>query len=140
MGLVSEGAEHTHIRAQGKAADEGGLARRDLTGAVDFPYLESFAAGDATVIEEVLELFREQAAIWRPMLDAQSEGWRDAVHTLKGSGRGVGAFALGEACAMAELHGPQRLPAVLDALDAVVSDIAAYLHERALQSLKTPRP
>ncbi|HEY9236812.1 MAG TPA: Hpt domain-containing protein, partial [Phenylobacterium sp.] len=31
------------------------------------------------------------------------------------------------------------LDGVRDALDAALSDIAAYLHERALQSLRTPR-
>lgn len=115
------------------------MARRDLTGAVDFAYLDSFAAGDQRVVEEVLELFREQAAVWRPLLDGDADGWRDAVHTLKGSSRGVGAFALGEACAMAELHGERRLSGVLDELDRALADIAAFLHERALQSLKTPR-
>lgn len=112
------------------------MARRDITGAVDFAYLERFAAGDAAVIEEVLGLFREQAQLWSVMLDPQAEGWRDAAHTIKGASRGVGAFALGDACEAAELNGDSFLPAVRDALDAALLDIAAYLHERALQSLK----
>src|SRR5207244_2438470 len=74
-----------------------GMARRDITGAVDFGYLEDFAAGDEAVVEEVLELFRQQAALWSTMLDAGFEGWKDAVHTIKGAARGVGAFKLGEA-------------------------------------------
>jgi HPt (histidine-containing phosphotransfer) domain-containing protein len=114
------------------------MARRDLTGAVDFAYLESFAAGDAGVIEEVLELFREQAALWSTLLDPNAEGWRDAVHTIKGASRGVGAFQLGDACEAAERVGPSGLDAVRDAMDAALADVAAYLHERALQSLKTP--
>ena len=64
------------------------MARRDLTGAIDFGYLEGFAQGDQAFIDEVLELFREQAEIWRQMIDPESEGWRDAVHALKGSARG----------------------------------------------------
>ncbi|MDP3175534.1 MAG: Hpt domain-containing protein [Phenylobacterium sp.] len=115
------------------------MARRDLTGAVDFAYLESFAAGDAQVVDEVLALFREQAAIWSSMLNPASEGWRDAVHTVKGAARGVGAFALGDACEAAEVEGPGKLGGVHDALDAALADVAAYAHERALQSLKTPR-
>jgi HPt (histidine-containing phosphotransfer) domain-containing protein len=115
------------------------MARRDLTGAVNFRYLEDYTANDAAVIDEVLALFREQAQIWSAMLDPQSEGWRDAVHTLKGAARGVGAFALGDACEAAEREGPDGLPAVRDALDAALADVAAYAHERALQSLKTPR-
>lgn len=112
------------------------MARRDITGAVDFAYLEAFAAGDFAMVEEVLALFREQARIWSPMLEADAEGWLDALHTMKGAARGVGAFALGEACERAEAAGPGALPAVRDALDAALLDIAAYEHERALRSLK----
>ena len=115
------------------------MARRDLTGAVDFQYLESFTAGDGDVIDEVLSLFREQAAIWATLLDPASEGWRDAVHTITGAARGVGAFQLGDACAHAEAAGPGALEGVKDALDAALADVAAYAHERALQSLRTPR-
>lgn len=115
------------------------MARRDLTGAVDFQYLESFTAGDSDVIEEVLGLFREQAAIWSGLLDPASEGWRDALHTIKGASRGIGAMQLGDACARAEAEGPGAINSVRDAMDAALSDIAAYLHERALQSLRTPR-
>jgi len=115
------------------------MARRDLTGAVDFGYLEGFAAGDSQVIEEVLALFREQAAMWSAMLDPASEGWRDAVHTIKGASRGIGAFALGDVCQACEIEGPANLTAVRDALDVALADVAAYAHELALRSLKTPR-
>jgi HPt (histidine-containing phosphotransfer) domain-containing protein len=115
------------------------LARRDIKGVVDFAYLEDFAAGEEQVIDEVLALFREQSAIWGAMLDAGHEGWRDAVHTLKGAARGVGAFALGDVCQACEAAGPAALPKVRDALDEALVDIAAYVHERALRSLKTPQ-
>ena len=45
------------------------MARRDITGAVDFPYLEQYAAGDGALIDEVLSIFREQSAIWLRLLD-----------------------------------------------------------------------
>jgi HPt (histidine-containing phosphotransfer) domain-containing protein len=121
------------------------MARRDLTGAVDFSHLESFAAGDQALIDEVLAMFREQAALWVRLLDPDGpdDGWRDGAHTLKGSSLGVGAFALAEACDEAETGcaaDPGRkavlLNRVRDALDAALADIAAYAHERALQSLK----
>jgi HPt (histidine-containing phosphotransfer) domain-containing protein len=114
------------------------MARRDLTGAVNFRYLEDFTAGDEAVIDEVLALFREQAAMWSVLLDPASDGWRDAVHTIKGAARGVGAFALGDVCAEAEARGADHVNAVRDALDAALGDVAAYAHERALQSLKSP--
>ena len=111
------------------------MARRDISGAVDFAYLEGFAAGDAGVVDEVLALFREQAAMWAPMLDTGHAGWRDAVHTVKGAARGVGAFALGDACERAEA-GQEGLEAVKTALDAALMDIAAYAHEQMLKSLR----
>lgn len=114
------------------------MARRDLTGAVDFGYLERFAAGDAAVIDEVLALFREQASMWSTMLDPSSEGWRDAVHTIKGTARGIGAFQLGDVCEICEDEGATRIAGVRDALDLALADVAAYAHERALQSLKGP--
>ena len=112
------------------------MARRDITGAVDFAYLEQYAANDPTFIEEVLELFREQAQMWRGMLDPDGEGWRDAVHALKGSARGVGAFQLGFACEHAEAAGGGALSDVQSALDLALFDIAAYQHEQALRSLR----
>jgi len=114
------------------------LARRDIKGVVDFTYLEGFAAGDEALVDEVLELFREQSVIWGAMLTPDNEGWRDAVHTLKGAGRGVGAFVLGDICQACEATGAGDLPQVRDALDAALHDIAAYAHERALRSLKSP--
>ncbi len=114
------------------------MAKRDITGAVDFQYLEGFAAGDDSLIDEVLDIFREQAAMWAPLLDPGIDGWRDAVHTVKGASRGVGAFALGDACERAET-GDGGLDGVRDALDQALLDIAAYRHERMLKGLRTPR-
>lgn len=116
------------------------MSRRDLTGALDVRVLEHFTQGDLGLMDEVLGLFQEQARMWSPMLDAGMEGWADAVHTLKGSAAGVGATRLAEACAAAEsaeeMARPGRLEIVRTALDAVMSDVAAYRHELALRSLK----
>jgi HPt (histidine-containing phosphotransfer) domain-containing protein len=121
------------------------MARRDLTGAVDFKYLEDYAGGDQIVVDEVLALFREQAAMWLRLLDPKAEdsAWRDAAHTLKGSALGVGAHDLAEACAAAEravaadlAERTLRLDRVRDALDRALADIAAYAHEQALRSLR----
>ena len=120
------------------------MARRDITGAVDFRHLQVYAGGDLALMEEVLGLFREQAAIWVRLLDpaAEAEAWRDGAHTLKGSGRGIGAFALADACEAAELSGPDlgertvRLDRVRDELDRALADIAAWLHERELQRIR----
>jgi HPt (histidine-containing phosphotransfer) domain-containing protein len=123
------------------------MARRDLTGAVDFGHLESYAAGDQGLVDEVLSIFREQAAVWMRLLDPEGSGggWRDAAHTLKGAASGVGAFQLAAACEAAERAAEAAvgekavlLNRVRDELDLALSDIAAYAHEQALRSLKTP--
>jgi HPt (histidine-containing phosphotransfer) domain-containing protein len=115
------------------------VARRDITGVVDFEYLESYAGGDLSLVEEVLGLFQEQTRLWGPMLDSGSAGWKDAAHTLKGAARGIGANQLANACEAAELSGPGALPTVHAELDAALADVAAYLHELALQSLRGAR-
>lgn len=107
---------------------------------VDFAYLEDFAAGDLLVVDEVLALFREQAELWTPLLDPSNAGWRDAVHTLKGSAGGVGAFVLRTACERAEAAeigaaGP-ALERVKDALGAAIMAVATYQHGRLLASLR----
>jgi hypothetical protein len=132
--LAWPGGEARNIRKKNSNARDIRVAKRDISGAVDFSYLEGFAADDATVIDEVLALFRQQALLWGPMLDSSHPGWRDALHTVKGAARGVGAFALGDACERAEADG--GLDAVLTALDMALLDIAAYSHERALRSLR----
>ncbi len=123
------------------------MARRDITGAVDFAHLEGYAAGDQGVVDEVLEIFREQSEIWVRLLDpaGDAEGWRDGAHTLKGASLGVGAFDLAGVCGEAEVASgageAERialLERVRNALNAALGDIAAYTHERALQSLQTP--
>lgn len=123
------------------------MARRDLTGAVDFAYLENYCAGDGAMIDEVLSMFREQAGLWMKLLDPEAPGgaWRDAAHTLKGAALGIGAGALAAACEGAELakdaslgEKQAKLDRVRDAAERALADIAAYAHERALQSLKRP--
>ena len=116
------------------------MARRDLSGAVDFAVLESMTGGDAGISEEVLGLFVEQAGLWSAMLDPKTEGWRDGVHTIRGAAAGIGASELAEVCAAAEAaEQPLAAPAlerVRTALDAALADVAAYRHELMLRGLK----
>lgn len=125
------------------------MARRDLSGAVDFTVLERVTGDDDAVADEVLGLFVEQARLWSALLEPQArigdEGWRDAVHTLRGASAGIGAQGLARACAEAEaaetaLAAP-LLERVRDALDAALADVAAYRHELMLRGLRgdTPR-
>ena len=116
------------------------MSRRDLSGAVDFGVLDRTTGGDDAVAEEVLGLFVEQAAMWSAMLDPAIEGWRDAVHTIRGAAAGIGAQALADICAAAEVaDGAVAAPAlgrVRDALDLALADVAAWRHELMLRSLR----
>jgi len=123
------------------------MAGAERASTVDFNHLESYVAGDRALVREVLALFSDQARTVLPTLDpkASGEAWRDAAHSLKGSALGVGAFQVAGACEAAEaaFEAPlgvkaARLLDVRDALDRALADIAAYVHERALQSLKPP--
>jgi HPt (histidine-containing phosphotransfer) domain-containing protein len=117
------------------------MALRDLSGAVDFAVLEATTGGDDGISEEVLGLFAQQAALWSPMLDVRDEGWRDAVHTLRGAAAGIGAGALAGACQTAEAadkaEASPLLDRVRDALELALADVAAYRHELVLRSLRT---
>lgn len=116
------------------------MALRDLSGAVDFAVLEGMTGGDDAIGEEVLGLFAQQAALWSPMLDVREDGWRDAVHTIRGAAAGIGAGALAKACAAAEgaekPDAPPLLDRVRDALDSALADVAAYRHELMLRGLR----
>ena len=121
------------------------MAKRDITGAVDFDYLSSFCAGDTALMDEVLGLFLEQAEMWGRLLDPDGDGeaWRDGAHTLKGSALGIGARTVAAVCADAEggWQKPAAVRAALKdrlsyALDLAAADIAAWRHEMALQGLR----
>jgi HPt (histidine-containing phosphotransfer) domain-containing protein len=92
---------------------------------VEFDYLEGYVGGDRQVVSEVLGLFRAQAEAWRGRLADPGADWRDLVHTIKGSARGIGATALAEICERAERGDPALAPQVQAALteaDAAVED------------------
>jgi hypothetical protein len=93
---------------------------------VDFSYLEGLLAGDAAVIGEVLDIFRQQAGGWTQGLDEGNPEWRRVAHTVKGAARGIGANPLGELCHAVELGEAAKLPAARAELAAAVAAIEAY--------------
>ena len=118
------------------------MARRDLSGAVDFERLEAFAGHDLAIVEEVLGLFDEQIALWMRLLEGDdAQAARDAAHTLKGAALGLGADALAGACGAMEVEAdpallPRRAVQVRDAVDRACVDMAAYRHELLLRGLR----
>ncbi len=131
---IGPGGEARNILEKIGLASVVSTAMQDISQAVDFPYLEGFAAGDFVVIDAVLGLFCEQAQIWIALLETDGDQWIDAVHTIKGAARGIGAFQLGDACERAEAIGPAGLADVRRALDATLVEVEAYRRELAARS------
>lgn len=83
---------------------------------LDREHLARFTAGDAALEAELFALLDQQIGACIARLEAarDTQSWREAAHTLKGAARGVGAVALGEACAALETGAPN--PALLEPL------------------------
>ncbi len=63
---------------------------------IDLAHLARYTLHDAALEQEILDLFARQAPVNLARL-RQANGekqWRDAVHTLKGSARAIGAWRL----------------------------------------------
>lgn len=68
---------------------------------LDRAHFDHMTGADRALQLEVLGLFRMQVEGWSAAM-ASAAGWREAVHTLKGSARGIGLNALAGACEAAE--------------------------------------
>ena len=68
---------------------------------LDRAHFDHMTGADRALQLEVLNLFRAQVEGWTTAFDA-GPGWREAVHTLKGSARGIGFTVLANACEAAE--------------------------------------
>ncbi len=73
---------------------------------IDLKHLRRYTMGDVALEQEVLELFLGQLPqTIQALSDAATEReWRMAAHTLKGSGRAVGAWRVARLAERAERH------------------------------------
>jgi HPt (histidine-containing phosphotransfer) domain-containing protein len=86
----------------------------------DQAHFDHMTAGDRALQAEVAALFRAQADVLRAA--CAGADWRTAVHTLKGSARGIGLIALANACEEAEASGDEAArERVADALREALS-------------------
>lgn len=101
---------------------------------LDRAHFDMMTAGDRGLQLEVLGLFRNQVEGWSAAF-AAGQGWRDAVHTLKGSARGIGLTALAAACETAEAapdaDAAPALAGVRDALAAALVALEQFAAEAA---------
>lgn len=115
-----------------------------MTQPIDFEHLARYTGGDAELEAEVFSLFREQTEMWLRLLslDADTEDWKSAAHSLKGSARGIGAFTLASHCEDAEraAEGSQTArsvaaQAIRDETRRVLDAAAAHTHKRDIKGL-----
>ena len=71
-------------------------------GPIDFEHLQRTTLGDAAIEQEVLTIFAAQSARLVRTLAAMPADASALAHTLKGSARAIGAFAVGDAAARLE--------------------------------------
>jgi HPt (histidine-containing phosphotransfer) domain-containing protein len=71
-------------------------------GPIDFGHLSRMTLGDAGLEHEVLAMFVAQSATLVSQLAAMPADASALAHTLKGSARAIGAFAVGDAAARLE--------------------------------------
>jgi HPt (histidine-containing phosphotransfer) domain-containing protein len=92
-------------------------------GPIDFSHLRRMTLGDAALEREVLGMFSAQAQRLVKALAAQPADAPALAHTLKGSARAVGAFAVGDAAAHLETlirSGSDRAEALSELDDAIM--------------------
>jgi HPt (histidine-containing phosphotransfer) domain-containing protein len=71
-------------------------------GPIDFEHLQRMTLGDAAIEQEVLTMFSTQSATLMHTLAAMPSDAGALAHTLKGSARAIGAFAVAEAATRLE--------------------------------------
>jgi HPt (histidine-containing phosphotransfer) domain-containing protein len=100
--------------------------------AVDYDHLSSQAAGNVGVMREVLDLFivHTEQVIAELERAEDAKTWKQWTHTLKGSARGIGAFAVAEAAADAERHSMDK--GKIAPLKAAFSEARAFIGQHPL--------
>ena len=93
---------------------------------IDLAHLSRQTLGDRKVEQEVLALFVSQAMAVRDRILEASSGERfQLAHGLKGSARGIGAFALADCAGEIEAHPGDR--AALKRLTLLIDEVRDFI-------------
>jgi HPt (histidine-containing phosphotransfer) domain-containing protein len=108
------------------------IAAAPRQGAIDEEHLEQMTFGDRRLEREVLEIFRRQAAIMLGRIGGSEPAAASvAVHTLKGSARGIGAWRVARAAERLEqAHADAERSAALGELTAATIEVRAAIDVR----------
>lgn len=97
---------------------------------LDLDHLSAQAAGDKMLMQQVLGLFLDHAATVLDALTAakDAKSWRDHAHSLKGSAKGVGCWAVADAASAAEQNplDPATIPPLRAAFSEARAAISVY--------------
>jgi chemotaxis protein histidine kinase CheA len=101
-------------------------------GAIDEEHLGQMTFGDRRLEREVLEIFRRQAAIMLGRIGgSEPAAATAAVHTLKGSARGIGAWRVARAAERLEqAHAETERSAAIGELTAATVEARAAIDAR----------
>ncbi len=97
---------------------------------LDRAHFDHMTGADRALQAEIVALFRTQVDSWNAAF-AAGEGWRDAVHTLKGSARGIGLGELAQACEAAEAADEAASAAALEGVRAALEQALGELEQFA---------
>ena len=102
---------------------------------IDLVHLSKYTMGDKDLEREVLNLFATQSSLYLERLrDAEDDrSWLEAVHTLKGSAAGVGAWQVATYAGKVErLEGEARTAVcgtAIEKLSQSVAEVNQYIHD-----------
>lgn len=99
-----------------------------MTLLLDQAHFDMMTGADRALQTEIAGLFRGQVEGWNTAF-AAGPGWRDAVHTLKGSARGIGLMQLAELCETAERAADAEAGAHLVRVKAALGEALAALDQ-----------
>jgi len=96
---------------------------------LDRAHLSRHTFGDLDLEREVLHLFRTQSLIYLNRVKAARSDieWRDAVHSLKGSARAIGAWRIAEAAERAEAGNPSSRPASIAKIESSLHEVNIFI-------------
>lgn len=100
---------------------------------LDRAHFDHMTGADRALQIEVLDLFRMQVDGWSSAFGGGA-GWRDSVHTMKGSARGIGLSALAAACEAAETAPETDTLAALGRVRAALQDALSALEQFAAEA------
>jgi HPt (histidine-containing phosphotransfer) domain-containing protein len=100
-------------------------------GPIDEEHLVQMTFGDSRLEREVLQIFRRQAAIMLSRIGGLESGAAAAIHTLKGSARGIGAWRVARAAdRLEQACGDADRAASLAELQAATLEVDAAIDAR----------